>query len=477
MLEVSENEISARLAGDNPWWSEVDNQPEVSTLKKRHYFQSFKTLVEQQEVNRAIILMGPRRVGKTVMLHQLVHDLIAGGQNPKSIIYAAIDTPTFSGIPLEKLIDIFCARNEINKRKDKIFVLFDEIQYLKQWENHLKVLVDKFQNIKFVASGSAAAALKLKSYESGAGRFSDFMLPPLTFAEYLHFIDKEKKLLTSKKTEDERYHYETPDINDLNKEFINYVNFGGYPEAVFVDGVRDNPSRFIKSDIIDKVLLRDLPSLYGIDDIQELNRLFTSVAYNTGREISLKELSSASGVASQTIKRYLEYLEAAFLISRVRRIDQHGKNFKRERGFKVYLTNPSMRAALFQRASEDSEFMGQLAETAIFSQWSHSRASQISYARWDKGEVDIVGLDSLSMKPRWAVEVKWSDRFFDRPSELKSLFSFAHQNDLPKKDAGPILVTTRSKSGLKECEGVPLQFVPTSLYCYAVGKNLTRRIW
>ena len=66
------------------------------------------------------------------------------------------------------------------------YIFFDEIQYLKDWEVHLKNLVDVFRKTKFIASGSAAAALKLKSNESGAGRFTDFMLPPLTFYEYIH---------------------------------------------------------------------------------------------------------------------------------------------------------------------------------------------------------------------------------------------------------------------------------------------------
>lgn len=66
------------------------------------------------------------------------------------------------------------------------YVLFDEIQYLKDWEVHLKTLVDHYRTCKFIASGSAAATLKMKSTESGAGRFTDFTLPPLTFHEYIH---------------------------------------------------------------------------------------------------------------------------------------------------------------------------------------------------------------------------------------------------------------------------------------------------
>ena len=91
--------------------------------------------------------------------------------------------------------------------------------------------------------------------------------------------------------------FSTKNIDLINEQFLYYLNFGGYPEVICSPQIQADPARFIKSDIIDKVLLRDLPSLYGIGDIQELNYLFTTLAFNTANEISLGELSSNSGVA------------------------------------------------------------------------------------------------------------------------------------------------------------------------------------
>ena len=134
--------------------------------------------------------------------------------------------------------------------------------------------------------------------------------------------------------------YEAKNLERLNELFIEYLNYGGYPELALSQTARKDPQRFIKSDIIDKVLLRDLPSLYGIDDIQELNSLFTTLAYNTGNEVSLEELSKNSGVAKNTIKKYIEYLEAAFLIRTVSRIDKNAKRFQRAAAFKVLPDQP-----------------------------------------------------------------------------------------------------------------------------------------
>lgn len=361
----------------------------------------------------------------------------------ENIFYLSLETPIFTGLALEKLIGMYKAQFGHGKNSG-LYIFFDEIQYLKDWEIHLKSLVDSYRSHRFIATGSAAAALRLKSRESGAGRFTEFLLPPLTFAEYLQFTGKETVLISAGRKEGE---YTSTDIEALNLEFLRYLNYGGYPEAVFSPTIQSDSSRYIKSDIIDKVLLRDLPSLYGISDIQELNRLFTTIAYNTGDEVSLEGLSQSSGVAKNTIKRYLEYLEAAFLIKRIHRIDKTAKKFERATTFKVYLTNPSMRAALFGPVAAKSQAIGSLTETAIYSQWFHDMefGETMYYARWKDGEVDMVSCDRVTQKPDWMVEVKWSDRFFANPAELTSVVDFVLKNGLPSP-----LVTTYSKTGAKK---------------------------
>jgi predicted AAA+ superfamily ATPase len=410
------------------------------------------------------------------MVMHAVRALLNLGIDANRILYISLETPIYTGLSLDRILKIF-QDNFKHTRNSSLYVFFDEVQYLRDWEIHLKSLVDSYADYKFTATGSAAAALRLKSVESGAGRFSDYILPPLTFAEYLHFIGREDELIY--KENDESWHhseglnYNTTSIQELNAEFVRYMNFGGYPEAVFSESIRDNPYQFIKSDIIDKVLLRDLPSLYGINDIQELNKLFNTLAYNTGNEVSLEALTKQSGVAKNTIKRYLEYLEAAFLIRRVERIDQTAKRFKRAISFKVYLVNPSMRTALFGQINPDSDAMGALTETAIFSQWQHSQQTQLYYARWKTGEIDIVSLDSISQQPSWAIEVKWSDRPYKARQELDNCVEFANQNPNINQ---PILITSKTISdAIVHHKGVRFEFFPSSLYAYTLGVNLLQK--
>ncbi len=306
------------------------------------------------------------------------------------------------------------------------------------------------------------------------------MLPPLTFYEFLNFLGEDEALIDVKttvesNTKQKRYEYEVRDLGRLNSRFIDYLNFGGYPEAVLNEQIRANPEQFIRNDIIDKVLLKDLPSLYGIQEIQELNRLFSFLAYNAGNEASLENISQESGITKPTIKRYIEYLESSFLIIKLSNVDDNCRTMKRERNFKVYLNNPSMRAALFAPVdAHDSERVGHLTECAIFSQWQHSPFFRdLRYARWREGEVDIVYLTGPKQLPGWVGEIKWSDRIQkDRWRELKSIQILLRNH--------PSIVsaffTSKTATDQFAVDGRICRVFPSALYCYTVGRNITTRL-
>lgn len=465
MLSISQTEIENRLRFDNPWWDTNSIENRYQEYPRRFYFEPFYNLVRDSSVNRAVVLMGPRRVGKTVMVYHAVDKLLADGVPSQNILYVSLETPIYTGLSLEKIVNLYQGQFQ-HQREDELIIVFDEIQYLSNWEVHLKSLVDSYPSYTYIATGSAAAALKLKSRESGAGRFTEFMLPPLTFAEYLTFLGRVSNLIVENKGEGGLY--EAKDITKLNDEFLGYLNYGGYPEAVFSVLIQNDSARYIKSDIIDKVLLRDLPSLYGINDVQELNRLFNSIAYNTGNEITLEALSKSSGVSKNTIKKYIEYLEAAFLIKIVHRVDVTSRKFKRATTFKVYLTNPSMRAALFGPVTAEDQAMGALTETAIFSQWFHwQNIDNLHYARWKTGEVDIVWLNTGTQKPFWCVEVKWSDAPYSDKRVLNGLLEFLEKNELA--DA---LVTTKTISDTATINSLDILFHPSSAYTYTLGTHI-----
>jgi uncharacterized protein len=215
------------------------------------------------------------------------------------------------------------------------------------------------------------------------------------------------------------------------------------------------------------VLLRDLPTLYGIDDVQELNYLFTTLAYNTAEEVSLEKLSQRSELGKPTITKYIEYLQAAFLVRRLSGIDRAGKRFQRERQFKIYLTNPAIRTALFGEAGPDDTDFGHLVETALFAQRFHDDVP-LHYARWPGGEVDMVEL-SPKLRPMDVIEVKWTDRPAHNTGELANVIAFCKANGLSRA-----MITTRTAVARHERDGVTIDCLPAALLCYHLGRSALR---
>lgn len=463
MLEISIDDIQRRVIRDNPWWSSKSTKGlRWRDLTRRDYFKTFYKISTNTTVKRSTVLLGPRRVGKTVMLHHFIYQLIDKGINPKNVLYLSIDAPVYSNIALEKMLLIFQGINKISD-DELCYVIFDEVQYLKDWETHLKDLTDAYPNVKFIVSGSAASALRLKSRESGAGRFSDFMLPPLTFLEFTKFVGKLDSCVNFSGD-----YYDLKDIEELNKCFINYINYGGFPEVALDDYIQANLDAFIKSDIVDKVLLKDLPNLHGITNTQDLNNIFKLLAYNNGQEVGLEAIAKQSQIQKVHIKNFIEYLDSAFLISQHDKLPTSGKQLVRKRNFKVFLTNPSMRAALFSPVDPaDSTTIGHLAEAAILSQWDHlSRSLQNYYYRDPAGnEVDIVGQDAGTLRPTRPVEVKWSDSTVRNPkSSLKGLIYLLNKYDLKQG-----IVTSKTIRQTVVIDNRKILVIPTSLYCLNIG--------
>lgn len=458
------NEIlQERIKSDNSWW--LDGQiPYYAELSKRRYYQGFFELVSQTFPHRAVVLMGPRRIGKTVMMYQAIQHLMTQGKSPKKIFYFSLDTPIYTNISLEELIERGISIHHTDYQDS--FIFFDEIQYLKDWEIHLKSLVDKYRKTKFVVSGSAAAALRMKSIESGAGRFTDYFLPPLTFSEYID-LNKYDQNLSEIEIDfhGPRKFYRSSDIEAFNQHFIDYINFGGFPEIALNSEKIKNPEKIIQKDITDKVIMKDLPGLFGIENTLELQQFFNVLSYRTGEILDYSSVSKETKTDHKTIKKYIKYLEAAFLIKILQRVDITAKRFKNITQFKVYLTNPSLFTGLFGRIASDNERFPHLVETAVFAQYLHREHEFLRYAYWkkgtDEGEVDLIQISNNFQKVYWALEVKWSDM-----SRSRKLEYFMRKNNIKKG-----IITSKTKFE----DSSNLLIVPNSLYAYVVGKNALDR--
>lgn len=473
---ISKEMFVNRVAFDNPWWRSNRINEEYSAVKPRKLMSEIFSQLTDWSLHRALILLGPRRVGKTWLMQHLVAKILS--ENivlAKQIIFLSIDVPVYHGAGLEELIYNAAEVSGADVKNDRLVVLFDEIQYLKDWEQHLKTLADAYPNIRFMASGSAASAIARGSMESGAGRFTDIKLGPLSFAEFLEISEEDGGLsLDSVVTADGEYDFPAVEsMERINKLFLEYVNFGGYPELVLNRAVKSNPIQFIQRDIVDKVLLRDLPSMYHIEDVRELQSFFSYLSFHSGMIQSWETLSQGSGLRKQQIAAFVRYLEEAFLIIKHDRIDITAASLQRATQFKLYLTNPSLRASMFQPIMRDDDpYLGYAVETAISSQFGideHRNAWR--YANWKigktQGEVDFVRIHPGTQRPDAALEIKWSDGPFDHPAELKEAVNFCEKNSLKR-----LWVTTRTQKGVKKFGNIELVYIPTALFALAINRRL-----
>ena len=127
LTDPLKQQIVNRMNIDNPWWTSGVIDPDYNSMPRRLYIDLFFPIVKDVKVRRSVILMGPRRVGKTVLIYHTIQRLIEEGVDPHCIMYVSVDTPIYSRISLETLFSL--AKGAVGKvdSQDVFYVFFDEI--------------------------------------------------------------------------------------------------------------------------------------------------------------------------------------------------------------------------------------------------------------------------------------------------------------------------------------------------------------
>lgn len=477
-MQVPLNRLVARLQVDNPWWSQSAYDLEQTVPEERRlFFPLFGNFIAEKHSGQALVLMGPRGGGKTVLLRQTIQALLKEGVEAKRIVYFPLKNPVYFGSSLKDCVE-FALEGKCYAPYTKHYLIFDDIQYVKDWEKELREVAEA--NPLSVVIGISSLA-PLENENGKAANFAEFFLPAVNFAEYMHFTQN-TDLFDPPETEIPGIPCpSTRNLFAVNRHFANYLRTGGYPEAVFSWEMRRSPESFARSGILDRALLSDVPNLYGIGEIKELNRFFCSLALGNGIETSQDRLRKDARLAKNTMRRYLEYLEASFLMNRLRRVDENNKEFIRERHFKLYLANPCLFSALFatvgaNEEDRDETLMPELVRSAFFGQFVHGKGKeQLRYARWTGGEVDCLFFNTSRKRggklgaPAWMALLAWTDEPESRPDRLKAVAEYCGLHHYKS----PVLFVSRSKSGrMATPQGLTLELVPAALFCYGLSASV-----
>lgn len=367
-FELERSQILNILRGFNPWWAGL---PVNVPAFRRLAFDQCLRLLDDPTFKRALLLSGPRRVGKTTVLKQVAENLIKRGAAPASVLYVSLDHPLLKLVSLTALLQVY--REEFFAEGKPTVLLLDEVQYAVDWELHVKTLVDHHPEYRILATGSAAVTTRRKQAESGVGRWITVPIPTLSFYEYLRIRGVEipspleelrlPELFTAKH---ELFGAIAHASRALLPEFRRYLLVGGFPETARLPDVAA-AQQILREDVVERVLRKDLVALYEVRSVRAFEQLFIYLCLHTGGILGVKTVATALGVAAPTIENHLEVLAQAHLIYRLPPTAISGKRVLKARD-KIYIADAALRNAVLLKGDQildDPDELGLVAETTV----------------------------------------------------------------------------------------------------------------
>ena len=476
MAIVNDEQVIKVLQQYNPWWRIPSAIREESKPQKRlAYYEALKILTHPS-IRRFAVLSGMRRVGKTTILYQIMEHLIDEGINPKNILYATFDNPILKLVNVENVLSIYEAMYPIEGMK---YILLDEIQYTENWELWMKVVYDSRKDIRLIATGSASPVLEKGSADSGTGRWSVLKIPTMSFYEYCRLLELDQPVLPEDLHLSELWNRSPAQLGDLMNQFTplknhfnRYLMVGGFPELVLSDDDA-YAQRMLREDVVDKVIKRDVLSLFNIRSPLLMEKLFLYLCMN-GTEIfnattAAKELENTS-VA--TIESYIKALEMSNLIYLAKPMDVGSKGSLKGKP-KIFIADAAIRNAvlMIDDALSDETELGVMVETTVykhmlsFYQGSPARLGYFRKAKDNQKEVDVV-----AELPRRKIlcEVKYRNN-----SHIAATDAIVELcRDEKAKVTNAFLITKRLDDfGVTRHETmVPILRVPAIAFLYILGK-------
>jgi predicted AAA+ superfamily ATPase len=346
--------------------------------------QIFPALKDALSDNRAVVITGMRRVGKTTSLHWLLDQVQSSNK-----IYLDLERLDQRAVFQESNYDLVInfLRNRGLNSSQPMTVALDEIQYVPNLPSVVKYLMDNYQ-IKFLLTGSSSFYLKNYFTESLAGRKIVFEMFPLTFGEFLGF--RGVPYQPREKFADMRF--DPYEFERLKDHYEDYLLYGGLPSVVLEE--RPSVRKDILNDIFSSYINIDVRTLADFQKMGELQQLLRVLALRIGNKVDVTKLSSVVGVSRPTLLQFLEFLEKTYVIARIPAYA--GGDKPAALGKKLYFCDNGI-ASILAQVSE-----GALFENAIHNQLA--RYGDLAYlAKGSEYEVDFV----LKQKKPVAFEVKY----------------------------------------------------------------------
>lgn len=429
-------DVQSILRPYNPWFE--DQNHSFGSLPGFHR-PIFDQLYEDiEKLPQILSITGPRRIGKSTLLRQLIRKLISQKIPPSHIVYYSFDDPALlsRGVDVNDVIDWMMKKAMKQKETGPTYLFLDEIQRLERWELYLKKFYDLSYPVRIVVSGSASSPIFKKSRESLMGRIKETHLLPFSFREYALLRSANDvflsgiietaahcgKQIQARLVEDPAADLSralwvnpTPALQvKLDSLLVKYMDEGGFPEVWTL------PDRTAKQDYlfdnqVKKVIYEDLILATELRKPELLKQFYISLLEAPGREVNTQKIASATGIRSSQIEKYLPLLEMTDLVYRVPKF-RSGKLQVRRGLVKFYLVDLALRNAVLRLGENlaiDPGILGLYAENLVFLLLRRVRGFvQIDYYRDQKSEIDFIA--HVGPRRYLAIEVKYQNLISNR---------------------------------------------------------------
>ena len=477
MAIVNDEQVMKVLRQYNPWWRVPSAIREESKPQKRvAYYEALKMLTHKS-IRRFVVLSGMRRVGKTTILYQIIEHLIDEGVNPKNILYVTFDNPILKLIHAEHVLAIYEAMYPLEGIR---YIFFDEVQYTENWELWIKVIYDSRKDIRLIATGSASPVLEKGTADSGTGRWSVLKIPTMSFYEYCRLLNLDVPILPDDLRLSELADKSLAYLGDLMDQFAplqnhfnRYLTIGGFPELVLSDDDA-YAQRMLREDVVDKVIKRDVLSLFNIRSPLLMEKLFLYLCMNSteifNATTAAKELENTS---ITTIGSYIKALEMSNLIYLAKPMDVGSKGALKGKP-KIFIADAAIRNAvlMIDDVLSDEKELGAMVETTVYKHMvSFYQGSTASLGYFRKAKDNQKEVDVVVELPRQKIlcEVKYRNN-----SHIAATDAIVELcQDEKSKVTDAFLITKRLDDfGITKHETmVPILRVPAIALLYILGKT------
>jgi predicted AAA+ superfamily ATPase len=353
-------------------------------------------------LDRAVVLTGPRRSGKTYLMYMGIKELLARKEDKNSILYVNFEDSRLVGAvsqdlnTLLKVFFEFCP-----DRNEKTWVFLDEIQVLPDWERFVRTLVD-MENVNVFVTGSSSKLMSKEIATSMRGRSLTYNVYPFSFAE----------VLKAGKLEYEEY-LSSALMGEIIQKLEDYVRYGGFPETVLY---REEWDRIL-SEIVDVTIFRDIVERYDVKNIKML-KLFLNAIFNS-KEFSIHKFynflkSQGYKVSKNTLYTYFGYFEDSFIVFPLKRFSYSYKNIESSTS-KMYLVDNGL---LSLQGIQD---YGRLIENIVFIELKRRSKGDLFYYKSTSGrEIDFIIKEGKKVSE--LIQVCYMlDDFVTKEREVKAL--------------------------------------------------------